>query len=149
MNARRLSLLVPVLLAAACNREPQDLSTQQLSQAVSQQQPTLKRCYDLALGTEPYRQDVRMQAVLEIAPSGSVRSVELTGSGLPGMPDCIRKAIKTWRFPEARDATHTSLPLIFHPEVVNKGAPDPAAFQRAIQGIMQQPPQQPPPAQPN
>ena len=147
MHARSpsLLLLLPLLLTTACHREPQDLSTQQLSQAVSQQQPALKRCYDVALGTEPYRQDVRMQAVLEIDPDGSVDSVQLTGSGLAGMPDCIRKSIKTWRFPKARDATHTSLPLIFHPEVVNKGAPDPKAFQRAMQGLLQatKPPSKP------
>jgi hypothetical protein len=102
--------------ASAC-RKPQDLSTEQLAAAVDAQRPSLKQCYDSALSKTPYKQEMRMQAVIHVQPSGAVSGVELTGGGgLPGMSDCIRAAIGRWRFPKAKDATDTSLPLIFKPE---------------------------------
>jgi hypothetical protein len=123
------------LAAVACGAKS-DLSEQQLSAAVAHQQPSLERCYQSALETSPYRQEIRMQAAIHIAPSGAVTAVDLEGSGgLPGMSPCLKQAIMAWRFPEAKDATHTSLPLIFKPQVT-KAQPDPAAIQQAVRDAL-------------
>lgn len=107
----------PALLClAACSGDKDDLSVQQLSQVVDQQRGTLKACYDAALEKHPYTSEVRMNAVIRIDPGGSVREVEFAETGLPGMPECLRAAIKAWRFPAAKEETHTSLPIIFKPE---------------------------------
>lgn len=126
-----------LLAAVACGGPKQDLSEQQLSAAVDAQRPSLERCYQSALETSPYKQEIRMDAVIHIAPTGAVSGVELEGQGgLPGMSPCIKQAISAWRFPEAKDATHTSLPLIFKPQV-QKPQVDPAAMQRAVQDALQ------------
>jgi len=102
---------------AACGK-PQDLSTEQLSAVVAAERPSLKQCYDTALAKTPYKEEIRLQAVIHVQPSGGVSGVELEGGGgLPGMSDCIRTAIARWHFPRAKDPTDTSLPLIFKPEV--------------------------------
>jgi hypothetical protein len=104
-------------MSPACAK-PQDLSTEQLSAVVDAQRPSLKQCYDTALAQTPYTQEIRMQAMIDVQPSGKVSGVELEGGGgLPGMTECIRTAIAHWRFPKAKDPTSTSLPLIFKPEV--------------------------------
>jgi hypothetical protein len=104
---------------AACGKS-HDLSTDQLSRVIDAHRPELKVCYDAALAKYPLNQDIHMQAILDIAPSGQVKSVELEkGTGLPGMQDCVRAQIVTWQFPPAPDPTATSLPLVFKPEVVN------------------------------
>jgi len=129
------------LLAAACGGAKHDLSEQQLSGAVAAQQPSLERCYQSALETSPYRQEIRMEAAIHIAPSGAVTAVDIEGSGgLPGMSPCLKQAIMSWRFPEANDATHTSLPLIFKPQVT-KAQPDPAAVQQAVREALKAQPQ--------
>jgi hypothetical protein len=115
--------------------EVHDLSTQQLSSVVVAQQPSLKRCYDAALEKTPYKQPMELQAIIHIEPSGEVDSVQIEGSGgLPGMSSCLRDAIKKWRFPEAEDATHTSLPLQFKPEIKHAG-PTIDQMQEALRGL--------------
>jgi hypothetical protein len=111
------------VLFAACGGEARDLSTEQLSGVVAAQQPTLKRCYDVALERSPSAQELRLQAEIAIAPSGRVSSVEIDDGevSLPGLSTCLREAISKWKFPQAREATHTGLPLIFKPEVVPSG----------------------------
>jgi hypothetical protein len=101
--------------------------------AVDAQRPSLQKCYDAALKTRPYRQEIRMNAVIRIAPGGSVEDVELeAGTGLPGMSECIRKSILGWRFPKAKDPTDTSLPIVFQPKIVHPGVPDYETFRKAI-----------------
>ena len=119
--SRLLLAGLAALAFSACGGKSRDLSTEQLSRAVDAQRGSLKQCYDAALKKYPYTAEMRMQAVLRIAPSGRVRRVELEGgSGLPGMSECVRSRIEHWRFPEAQDETATSLPLIFHPDVVEQ-----------------------------
>jgi hypothetical protein len=126
------------LLGGACGGEPRDLSTEQLARVIDAQQPSLKRCYDAALAQHPYRQEMQLQAVIEIAPSGRVSSVELEGGGgLPGMAPCLRKTIAGWRFPRAPDATHASLPLIFKPEIKPAG-PTLDDVQQALKKAMEE-----------
>jgi hypothetical protein len=141
-SARESDLAIVLVLAlalAGCGGGAKhDLSEQQLSLAVEAQRPALERCYQSALETSPYKQEIRMEAVIHIAPSGAVSGVELEGNGgLPGMSPCLRKAIAAWHFPEAKDATHTSLPLIFQPHV-QKPQPDPSAVQDAVRGALNQ-----------
>ena len=125
LRTRAAGLIASLTCAAlfACGKV-HDLSTEQLSRVVEQNRPALKTCYDDALEQHPYKQDMHMDAILHIAPSGQVASVDFQGgSGLPGMQDCLRKQIKAWQFPQAPDETATSLPLVFHPEVVKKLPP--------------------------
>jgi hypothetical protein len=103
-----------------------DLSEAQLSRVVDERRPTLESCYNAALEKTAYKNEVRMAAIIHVAPDGSVASVEVEGTGLPGMPACVHDAIKTWRFPTATDATHTRLPIVFSPQVVQR--PPPAAL---------------------
>ena len=113
-----------LLVLSSCGK-PHDLSVEQLSHVVDAQRATLKPCYDAALKDHPYEHEMRMQAVIHVAPSGSVSQVEIEpGAGLPGMPECIKQTIARWRFPTAKDETHASLPLVFKPEVVPSGVPD-------------------------
>jgi hypothetical protein len=107
-----------VFWLAACSSRADDLSTAELSAVVDAQRSALEQCYERALEQSPYKQEMRMDAIIEIAPSGRVTSVSLHGGGgLPGMNDCLRAAIEQWQFPHAKDSTATSLPLVFHPEV--------------------------------
>ncbi len=133
---RTWMLLLLLSGALACrDGEIQDLSTEQLSSVVVAQQPSLERCYDAALEKTPYKHAMELQAVIHIEPSGEVDSVQIEGSGgLPGMSVCLRSAIQKWRFPKAPDATHTSLPLHFKPEVKRAG-PTLDQMQEALRGI--------------
>jgi len=119
----RNALLAVGLCQFACGGKGEDLSTDQLSVVVTAQQPTLKRCYDAALERAPSAQELRMDAEIAIAPSGRVSSVEIDEGevSLPGLATCLRDAIRSWKFPQAREATHTGLPLIFKPEVTPAG----------------------------
>jgi hypothetical protein len=107
---------------AACGGEPADLSTEQLAKVVAAKQPTLKVCYDAELERAPSSVTLQFDATIHIAPSGRVSSVAFDpGAAPPPLLTCLRKAISTWTFPRAEDPTHTSLPLIFKPEVVPSG----------------------------
>ncbi|MGD8863190.1 MAG: AgmX/PglI C-terminal domain-containing protein [Myxococcales bacterium] len=111
--------IVLLLGCAACSKD--DLSTEQLSAVVDAKRPTLGACYDAALEKHPHKEEVQLEAVIHIEPSGGVSKVELDGENpLPGLDACLREAIGSWKFPKAPDATSTSLPLIFRPEVVQK-----------------------------
>jgi len=121
----------------ACGRgTPHDLTEAQLSAVVDAERPGLEHCYRSALETNPYKHDITMEAIIEIAPSGKVSKVDLQGSGgLAGMSKCIVTAIRAWHFPEAKDPTATSLPLIFRPEV-KPAQPDQQAVQQALQNAL-------------
>ena len=118
-------------LLVACSGAPRDLSEAQLSAVVAREQPGLERCYRSALETHPYEQAINMEALIAIAPSGAVTSVELKGGGgLPGMSPCLVASIRSWKFPTAKDETATSLPIIFRPEV--KQQVDTEGMQQAV-----------------
>jgi hypothetical protein len=107
---------------AACGGEPADLSTEQLARVVAAQQPTLKACYDAELERAPSSVTVHFDATIHVAPSGRVSSVEFEpGAAPPPLLSCVRNAIARWTFPRAEEPTHTSLPLVFKPEVVKSG----------------------------
>lgn len=104
--------------ASGCRKGGGDLSTQQLSNVVAREQPSLEPCYQAGLERTPYEHEFRIEAKLSIKPDGSVTKVELDQTGLQGMGPCIEQTIRGWRFPEAKAETHASLPLIFRPKVV-------------------------------
>jgi len=147
----RGAALAASLCQAACGGKGDDLSTDQLSAVVTAQQPTLKRCYDAALERAPSAQELRMDAEIAIAPSGRVSSVEIDEGevSLPGLGTCLRDAIRTWKFPQARETTHTALPLIFKPEVTPAG-PTLDQVQEVLRdmGVPPAHPAPPPPAPP-
>ena len=120
LHARTTIAWWAVALGLGCGAKPQDLSTEQLTRVVDDNQPSLKACYDAALESHPYKREMRMRAVIEVEPSGKVASVKLDEGGLPGMPKCIEAAIAAWKFPKAPDATHAELPIVFQPEVVKQ-----------------------------
>lgn len=117
MRYASIALLCAVA-ASGCRKSGGDLSTQQLSEVVTREQPTLEPCYQAGLERTPYEHEFRIEAKLSINPDGTVSKVELDQNGLQGMGPCIDKTIRSWRFPEAKAATHASLPLIFRPKVV-------------------------------
>jgi hypothetical protein len=112
-----LSVLA-LMSAGGCRKSGGDLTTQQLSEVVAREQPTLEPCYQAGLERTPYEHEFRIEAKLSVNPDGTVSNVELDQTGLQGMGPCIEKTIRGWRFPQAKAATHASLPLIFRPKVV-------------------------------
>ena len=117
MSLRRVPFLVLLLsLLSHCQREVDDLDNAQLEAVIAEQRPSIQVCYQDALDREPYENEVRMQATLHVRNSGEVAQVQLGEGGLPGMRPCLEQAIMKWRFPEAGDDTHASLPIIFQPE---------------------------------
>jgi len=115
-----LGALALMLAVGACRKSGGDLTTHQLSEVVAREQPTLEPCYQAGLDNTPYEHEFRIEAKLSINPDGSVSNVELDQNGLQGMGPCIDKTIRGWRFPQAKAATHASLPLIFRPKVVDR-----------------------------
>ena len=107
-------------LAACPAEEGRDLSTAELSRVVDAHRPTLEPCYQAALDRNPYKHEIRIQAVIHIEPSGKVGKVELDQGGLAGMGPCIQRTIESWPFPQAEVPTKTELPIIFKPEILKK-----------------------------
>ena len=114
----RFAALLLMIASGGCAKSGGDLTTQQLSEVVAREQPTLEPCYQAGLERTPYEHEFRIEAKLSIEPDGSVSSVELDQNGLQGMGPCIEQTIRAWQFPKAKAATHASLPLIFRPKVV-------------------------------
>ena len=125
-----LSVLALALAAPGCKKSGTDLTTEQLTEVVAREQPTLEPCYQAGLERTPYEHEFRIETKLSIRPDGTVERVELDQTGLQGMGPCLEQTIRGWRFPQATASTHASLPLIFRPKVV-ESLPDnvPPGFQ--------------------
>lgn len=113
-----VALLAIAITSAGCRKGGGDLSTQQLSDVVAREQPSLEPCYQQGLERTPYEHEFRIETKLTIKPDGSVAKVELDQNGLQGMGPCIEKTLRGWQFPQAKASTYASLPLIFRPKVV-------------------------------
>ena len=111
-------LLALTVASAGCRKGAGDLTTQQLSDVVAREQPSLEPCYQQGLERTPYEHEFRIETKLTIKPDGSVAKVELDQNGLQGMGPCIEHSIRGWQFPQAKASTYASLPLIFRPKVV-------------------------------
>lgn len=94
----------------------QDLTAEQLSGVVEAGKPALEACYQRALDRSPKKEEVRLEVVIKVEPSGQVVDVTLGKGAGPELSDCIRSAISGMQFPKAEASTHASLPLIFRPE---------------------------------
>lgn len=113
-----LVLLGLVAANSSCRKGGGELSTDQLSEVVAREQPSLEPCYQQGLERTPYEHEFRIETKLTIKPDGSVAKVELDQNGLQGMGPCLEQAIRGWQFPQAKASTYASLPLIFRPKVV-------------------------------
>jgi hypothetical protein len=107
-----------VWLGGCQRRAGGDLTIEQLSAVVAQEQDSLEPCYQTALDKQPYDHEFRIETRLEIRADGSVAKVGIDKEGLKGVGPCVKKAIQTWKFPQAREDTHAALPIIFRPKVV-------------------------------
>jgi hypothetical protein len=122
--------MAAVLCMSLCDviacRPPADgeLSAEQMSAVVTQEQDKLQSCYQDGLDRTPYEHEFRLQAQLRIRPNGSVAEVELDQPGLSGLGSCIEQTIRGWQFPTAKNETRASLPLVFHPKVVKSLPPN-------------------------
>lgn len=133
VHTASLACLIVILTgSAACKPKGGDLTTQQLSEVVGREQPSLAPCYQAGLDRTPYEHEFKVEAKLSIRPDGSVSQVELDQNGLQGMGPCLEKTILGWKFPQAKAETYASLPIVFRPKVVNtvpEGVKLPPGFQ--------------------
>lgn len=120
----RVAKCGPVLVAVGClvgcDGDAGELPTDVLSRVVAENRPSLEPCYQAALDKNPYKHEVRIQAVIEIEASGRVAKVELDQTGLAGLGPCIKQTIASWSFPKAEKPTRAELPIIFKPEIVKQ-----------------------------
>jgi len=96
-----------------------------MSEVVTREQPALEHCYQAGLDETPYDHEFQIQAVLRIAPDGRVTDVELDQTGIAGLGNCVKKALRSWQFPQAQVETRAKLPLVFHPKVEHIQKPPP------------------------
>lgn len=99
-----------------CGGGGKDLSAEQLSAVVNAGRPALESCYQKSLDKRPKKDELRVQVVIHVEPSGAVSKVGMNLADDPALSDCVRGAIAGMRFPEAELGTQASLPLIFRPE---------------------------------
>jgi hypothetical protein len=84
------------------------LSSTQLSQVFARSKSTLQRCNT---GSERV---LKLEVDMEVLPSGAVSSVSIDGA-VPEVDACISRAVRTWQFPTALEATHTRFPVLLLP----------------------------------
>ena len=78
--------------------------------------PSIQFCFQTALDRRPHVDEVKMEAVIHVRPSGEVYEVDVGEGGLTGMKPCLEQSIIKWRFPVVAGETHTRLPLVLRPE---------------------------------
>lgn len=148
MRRRLLTLTFAALLAACRPTTGQELSNEQMSAVVEREQPALEQCYQAGLDQTPYDHEFQIEAVLRIAPNGHVTDVELDQSGIAGLGNCVKKAIRGWRFPQAPVETRAKLPLVFHPKVEHITKPPPQLQLPPGFRVLEKKPEQPGMGQP-
>jgi uncharacterized membrane protein len=94
-----------------------ELTPQQLTKVVQDNKNQLQRCYETALRAAGGKQDsaIKISVNVLVGGSGTAKSVSTTGDGLGNMTDCIRSAVKHWRFPQAQSESEFAFPLVFQP----------------------------------
>ncbi len=94
--------------------EGEGLEAAQLIKVVTKNRPTLQRCYEIAArGNQAAT--VRIDVDITVGNSGTVTGVKTRGQSIGNMSDCIREAVKRWRFPAADGSTQTTFPVVFQP----------------------------------
>jgi predicted Zn finger-like uncharacterized protein len=91
------------------------LTAQQLSEVVLRGRKNLQRCYEVALRGANSDETVRMDVDITISANGNVTNANISGKGLPGMDECIKRTVRMWRFPSSGESTQTRFPVVFQP----------------------------------
>jgi len=93
------------------------LTTAQLTKVVQDNKNQLQRCYETALRAAGGKQDaaIKISVNVVVGSSGTTKSVSTQGDGLGNMTDCIRGAVKRWRFPQSGGESEIAFPLVFQP----------------------------------
>jgi hypothetical protein len=111
-------------LAGPKQREPESapsgqpsLTPNQLSKVVQDNKVQLQRCYETALRAAGGKQDgaIKVTVSVTVGSSGTTKLATTEGAGLGNMNDCIRSAVKRWRFPQAGGESEFQFPLVFQP----------------------------------
>ena len=96
-----------------------ELSQEQLSDVIKSHLDVLQRCYESALvtqGKELSSEPASLELELSIAAAGNVTFVRTQGQAsakLPGIDACFERNVRSWLFPQARQATQLRFPLVF------------------------------------
>jgi hypothetical protein len=93
------------------------LTPAQLSKVVQDNKVQLQRCYETALRATGGKQDgaIKVTVNVTVGGSGSSKGVVTQGAGLGNMNDCIKQAVKRWRFPQSGGDSEFAFPLVFQP----------------------------------
>jgi predicted Zn finger-like uncharacterized protein len=94
-----------------------ELTPQQLTKVVQDNKNQLQRCYESALRAAGGKQDsaIKISVNVLVGGSGTAKNVSTNGDGMGNMTDCIRSAVKRWRFPQAQSESEFAFPLVFQP----------------------------------
>lgn len=91
------------------------LTEQQLRNVLGNNQPGLRRCYEISirgLGNPP---TVRLDVSVTIELTGRVTNVSATGGELSSLRGCVEAAVRRWRFPSSGADSQTRFPVLFSP----------------------------------
>ena len=93
------------------------LTSNQLMKVVQDNKVQLQRCYETALRASGGRQDgtIKITVSAVVGTSGTVKQVNTQGTGLGNMTDCMKQAVKRWRFPQSGGESEFAFPLVFQP----------------------------------
>lgn len=93
------------------------LTPTQLSKVVQDNKVQLQRCYETALRATGGKQDgaIKVTVSVTVGTSGTTKLATTDGAGLGNMNDCIRSAVKRWRFPQSGGESEFQFPLVFQP----------------------------------
>jgi hypothetical protein len=93
------------------------LNSNQLMKVVQDNKVQLQRCYETALRASGGRQDgtIKITVSAVVGTSGVVKQVTTQGTGLGNMTDCMKQAVKRWRFPQSGGESEFAFPLVFQP----------------------------------
>jgi predicted Zn finger-like uncharacterized protein len=93
------------------------LTPTQLSKVVQDNKVQLQRCYETALRAAGGKQEgaIKVTVSVTVGTSGSTKLATTDGAGLGNMNECIRGAVKRWRFPQSGGESEFQFPLVFQP----------------------------------
>lgn len=93
------------------------LTAAQLSKVVQDNKVQLQRCYETALRATGGKQEgaIKVTVNVTVGTSGMSKGVTTQGAGLGNMNECIKQAVKRWRFPQSGGDSEFAFPLVFQP----------------------------------
>jgi tRNA A-37 threonylcarbamoyl transferase component Bud32 len=108
---------------------PRGLDAEQLSRELSRHDAALQRCHqDVVVaalkvpggGDRPELGVLQLDLALQVAASGQVRSVEVTGDGPDSLRRCVSEVARRFSFPRSDRDSEASVPIVFTPNIVRK-----------------------------